>query len=279
MELNHKQLARQLTAVAQQAGCVEMEVYRRDIEVNLKSDNSPVTEADRLAENIILKALSEIAPDIPIISEEAASQGSIPHVGPQFFLVDPLDGTKEFVRKSDEFTINIALIEKGEVVFGLVYAPAKQMLFVTLAGNKAVATQLDPCGPTVTFDELAFRPIITRAPPSEGITVVASRSHMTDETRTYIDRFHVAELASAGSSLKFCLLAEGKADLYPRFGPTMEWDTAAGHAILKAAGGEVVNASGAQLLYGQNASNLRNPHFIAVGRRGVLDKIMLDQAN
>ncbi len=268
MQMNHvKMLAEKLILTAQNAGRAEMEIYQQGFTVERKSDDSPVTQADRLAEAIILRDLSEIAPDIPVVAEEAASEGHIPQITDRFFLVDPLDGTKEFIKKSHEFTVNIALIEKGQPVFGLVYAPALKQLYITLANDQAAKAELDAFGPIRPMEELDLQPIRTRKPPQNGLTVVASKSHMTDETRAYIEQFKVAHLQSAGSSLKFCLLASGEADLYPRFGPTMEWDTAAGHAVLNAAGGEVVMENQAPLSYGKTKDGFLNPSFICRAER------------
>ncbi len=257
------QLAKQLIGTARAAGQAEMEIYRQDFQVERKADNSPVTEADKKAEAIILKQLARIAPDIPVVAEEAASAGDIPQTGARFFLVDPLDGTKEFIRKSGEFTVNIALIEHGRPVFGLVYAPAIGELYLNPGINAAVMGFMAADGPEMSFEEIAFRKITVRAADADGLRVVASKSHMTDETREYIGRFEVKEMKSAGSSLKFCLLARGDADLYPRFGPTMEWDTAAGHAVLSGAGGQVVTEDGTELAYGKAGRGYKNPNFIA----------------
>ncbi len=259
------QLAKQLIATAQAAGRAEMEIYRQDFQVERKSDDSPVTAADRKAEAIILEQLARIAPDIPVVAEEAASAGYIPQTGERFFLVDPLDGTKEFIRKSDEFTVNIALIEHGRPAFGLVYAPAMGELYLTLGSDKAVMGRMIADGPRTCFEEIAFGKITGNKPAVDGLMVVASKSHMTDATKEYIGQFEVKELKNAGSSLKFCLLARGDADLYPRFGPTMEWDTAAGHAVLLSAGGRVVTEDGAPLLYGKTGEGYKNPCFIAWG--------------
>ena len=260
-------LARALISVAQSAGRAEMDVYGREIAVQTKKDNSPVTEADQAAETIILDALETIAPGIPIIAEEAFSAGQVPEIDDLFFLVDPLDGTKEFIKKSHEFTVNIALIEKAEPVFGLVYAPALKALYLTTDRNRAELAHLDPYGTPVTIDDLQFKTISTRKTPENGPAIIASKSHMTDATQNFIARFNVSDQISAGSSLKFCLLAMGDADIYPRFGPTMEWDTAAGHAVLNAAGGVVLREDGSAFTYGHADRGFLNPFFIAWGDR------------
>ena len=243
-----------------------MEVYRRGCDVENKADNSPVTIADRLAEEIILRDLQKIAPDIPVIAEEAAARGNLPQTSEYFFLFDPLDGTKEFIRGSDEFTVNIALIKKGKPVFGLVYAPALKKLYVTPEPGKAVSTTLDPDTDFIKLADMQLQPLATRPPSPKGLNIVASKSHMTEQTSDYIKQFTVQNVVSAGSSLKFCLLAEGQADLYPRFGPTMEWDTAAGHAVLLSAGGKVLRENGEPLDYGKTGQNYLNPFFIAWGQ-------------
>ena len=244
-----------VTATARRAGDLILTIYHGDFAVTAKADASPVTEADERAELMILAELAELTPDIPVVSEEAAAAGRIPEFGARFWLVDPLDGTKEFVKRNGEFTVNIALIENGVPVLGVVHAPA---LGRTYAGaGPGTATLAEAGG--------AARAIQARPVPEEGLTVVASRSHGDTPT---LDAFlagrKVARLTGAGSSLKFCLVAAGEADVYPRFGRTMEWDTAAGHAVLAAAGGRVTDTAGHPLAYGK--PGLDNPHFVAWGR-------------
>ncbi|MBW7849532.1 MAG: 3'(2'),5'-bisphosphate nucleotidase CysQ [Rhodospirillales bacterium] len=244
-----------VTATATRAGALILSIYESDFAVRAKADSSPVTEADELGEAEILKALAELTPDIPVVSEEAAAAGHIPSVDDRFWLVDPLDGTKEFVKRNGEFTVNIALVEHGMPVLGVVHAPA---LGRTFAGSV-------PGGAAVTEPDGRVRLIAVRDVPDEGLTVVASRSHGDP---ALLDAFlagrKAARIANAGSSLKFCLVAAGEADVYPRFGPTMEWDTAAGHAVVLAAGGRVTDADGRPLTYGK--PGFRNPHFIVWGR-------------
>ncbi|KAB0498047.1 3'(2'),5'-bisphosphate nucleotidase CysQ [Pseudomonas moorei] len=239
--------------IARAAGELVLEVYRSDFEVRGKVDASPVTEADERAEALILQALAARTPQIPVISEEAAAAGQVPEVGQCFWLVDPLDGTKEFINRNGEFTVNIALIDNGEPVLGVVLAPALERLFAGARG----------CG---AFIEQARqrRPIRCRAVTQEGLDVVASRSH-GDATALdkFLDGRQVRSLKSAGSSLKICLVAAGEADLYPRLGRTMEWDIAAGHAVLVAAGGQIRTLAGDALRYGK--PGLDNPHFYAHG--------------
>jgi 3'(2'),5'-bisphosphate nucleotidase len=192
-----------------------------------------------------------------VISEEAAAAGRIPEVSQKFFLVDPLDGTKEFISKNGEFTVNIALVEDGVPVAGIVYAPALRRIFWGEKGNGAAQGSVD--------NDVAgsWQPLAVRALPVDGATVVASRSHRDQATEDYLKTIKVKSLASAGSSLKFCLVAAAEADVYPRFGRTMEWDTAAGHAVLLAAGGKVMTVDGPALTYGKRVRGYDNPGFIA----------------
>jgi 3'(2'), 5'-bisphosphate nucleotidase len=194
---------------------------------------------------------------VPVISEEAASAGRIPEVSDSFFLVDPLDGTKEFISRNGEFTVNIALIDKGVPVAGVVYAPALKRIFWGELGKGAAEGRID--------GDVAgqWKGLGVRALPADGAVVVASRSHRDAATDDYLRNVKVKSLCSAGSSLKFCLVAAAEADLYPRFGRTMEWDTAAGHAVLLAAGGTVRTVEGPDLTYGKRARGFDNPGFIA----------------
>jgi 3'(2'), 5'-bisphosphate nucleotidase len=230
-----------------------------------KHDNSPVTAADNDAEAIILEGLREAAPGIPIVSEEAAAGGHIPDFGDQFFLVDPLDGTKEFINKNGEFTVNIALIQHRLPVAGVVYAPAKERMFFSYGPGDAYEQHIGACKDGIGNGALAPRRIAARKPDADGLVVVASRTHRDTKTDEYLNLYKVKEFLAAGSSLKFCLVATGEADLYPRHGRTMEWDTAAGHAVLAAAGGSVTQLDGAPLLYGKTERGLDNPFFVARG--------------
>ena len=230
------------------------------LQVDHKDDRSPVTEADCAADRVIVDGLSQVAPDVPVVTEERVDSHA--NAAARFFLVDPLDGTKEFVSGKGEFTVNIALIEAGAPVLGAVFAPAIGRLFWTPDRGEAVEETgaLDPDGVG------ALRPLTVATPDNAALRVVASKSHRDAETDAYIAQFTVASLVSAGSSLKFCLLASGEADLYPRFGPTSEWDTAAADAVLRAAGGVVDRAEargrdGGALRYGKE--DILNPAFIA----------------
>ena len=259
-------LAERLLGPVQRAGRVIMDHYARDAAYALKADASPVTEADRASERIILDALAEIAPGVPVISEESVPQGRPAQPGPQFFLVDPLDGTREFINKRRDFTVNIALIERGGPRFGLVYAPASADLYWTPAPDRAVRARLEPAEPDVVPTDLERQRLETRPPDPARLTAVASRSHLNEATGRYLEELGVRKFARAGSSLKFCTIARGEADVYPRLSPTMEWDTAAGHAVLAAAGGVVVDLEGAPLSYGHADRAFTNPGFVAWGR-------------
>lgn len=263
-QLDCQQLASRLVRCAHLAGRVIMSHYGR-AEVELKDDRSPVTAADREADAIIVESLKRIAPGVPIVSEESSPAQDI-EPDARFFLVDPLDGTKEFIHQREEFTVNIALIEDRVPCFGLVYAPAASKLYLTLARDRAGLARLDAAGPAPDFAALEFMPLATRAPPAEGMTAAVSRSHLDAETQKYLTGNDIAHTRASGSSMKFCCLAEGQADVYPRFGRTMEWDIAAGHAVLAAAGGTVLNIDGTPFLYGKSEKNFANPGFIAWGR-------------
>ena len=251
--MNQAELLQCVVAVAREAGEAAMTVYRTDFSVRGKADASPVTEADERAEAVILRRLAELTPEIPVISEEQAALGSIPAFDALFWLVDPLDGTKEFIKRNGEFTINIALVDSRRPKLGVVFAPALGRLFAGAGGHGA---QLE--------DAQGRRDIVCRSAPPEGITVVASRSHGdAGALDSFLAGRKIAAQTNAGSSLKFCLVAAGEADLYPRLGRTMEWDTAAGHAVLLAAGGSVATLDGKELCYGK--PGLDNPHFVASG--------------
>ena len=242
------------------AGHAAHEIYTSGFEVERKADQTPVTVADRAAEAIILEHLRKVAPEIPVVAEEEVAAGRLPAYGTEFFLVDPLDGTKEFIQHIGDFTVNIALVRDGDPILGVVYAPVTSALYIGDVPAGRAQRSRHPPGSTHSAPR---DPISVRSAPERGLTVVVSRSHSTPETETYLEKYRVAERVSVGSSLKFCLVAAGEADLYPRLGPTMEWDTAAGHAVLVAAGGSVLAPGGAPMTYGK--SGLRNSHFIAGG--------------
>ncbi|MEM0924052.1 MAG: 3'(2'),5'-bisphosphate nucleotidase CysQ [Pseudomonadota bacterium] len=249
----------ELRDLALKAGQAIMAVYAQpDFETKAKSDASPVTEADLAADKIISEGLAAAFPDIPAVTEEQAESHAQQGLE-RFFLVDPLDGTKEFVQRRGDFTVNIALIEQGRPIIGVVYAPAKGRLFRTL-GQGAVQEQVDEtCAPVPGSES----PIKVSSPDNAALVVVASKSHRDQATDDFIGKFQVADFKAAGSSLKFCLVAGGEADFYPRLGRTMEWDTAAGHAVLLAAGGQVLRFDDkSDLTYGK--SGFENPFFLAV---------------
>jgi 3'(2'),5'-bisphosphate nucleotidase len=259
-----------LCDMALAAGAAIMDVRRGGAEAEVKKDGSPVTVADRRAEAIILAGLKRLAPQTPVVAEEEAAAGRVPSTDGEFFLVDPLDGTKEFLRTTDnrgEFTVNIGLIRDGAPVAGVVFAPALGKLWLARP-DQAWAATVDDRGPGL-FSLGALEPIRVRRVPAGGVTAIASRSHSTPETDAYLDLYPVADRRSVGSSLKFCVVAEGEADLYPRLGRTMEWDTAAGDAVLRAAGGLTVTLDGEPLRYGKrnlaNEADFANPHFVALG--------------
>ncbi len=258
-EFDDDDLQAVLRLIAERAGQVILAHYAEGaaIEVRAKDDASPVTAADEAAEAFILQALETLTPEIPVVAEEAMAAGTQPDIsGGLFWLVDPLDGTKEFLARNGEFTVNIALIQYGEPVAGVVHAPALARTWTGAGPGSATYSQADQ----------PPRGIEVLRPPEDGLVVVASRRHgASQDLDRFLADYDVAEQTEAGSSLKFCLVASGKADLYPRFGRTMEWDTAAGHAVLLAAGGSVTRADdGSPLRYGK--PGFENPHFIARGK-------------
>ena len=252
-----------LTDAASKAGAAIMAHFNAATEVKLKGDNSPVTQADQQSEAVILAALARLAPGIEVVSEESC--GTIGALPRRFFLVDPLDGTKEFIQRRSDFTVNVALIEDGRPSFGLVYAPARALLAVTVADGNAVSAELHPSASGADFSQLRLSTLRARVPDPQGLTALVSLSHLDPETEAYLAKLNIAGRSSVGSSVKFVALARGEADIYPRFGPTMEWDTAAGQAVLEAAGGRVVTLSGEPLRYGKTEAGLRNPSFVAWG--------------
>ena len=266
--MSDSQLLEVMVSAAIEAGRVACAIYRGDFKVETKQDESPVTAADHAAEAIILARLAAAAPTIPVVAEEQVAAGQVPETGREFFLVDPLDGTKEFIQRRGDFTVNIALVRERAPVLGVVYAPAKSQLF----GGDVGAHGAFRSDQSVDAEARASRSDIrVRTPPAVGLTVVASRSHLNAETDQYLRRLKTSTLVSVGSSLKFCLVASGEADVYPRLGPTMEWDTAAGHAVLAAAGGTVINLDSTPFRYGK--PDFRNPSFIATSTLIVLPSV------
>lgn len=244
----------EIIRIADEASERVLHIYQSDFKVHYKEDESPITAADIASHNVIVEGLRNLTPDIPVLSEEGAS---IPWEERKhwrrFWLIDPIDGTREFTQRSGEFTVNIALIDSGEPILGVVTAPALREAFWGLKSEGA--HKRDRTGKVVRIE-------VAESGPCKR--VVASKNHLNEDTRAFIETLGEHELVQAGSSLKFCRLAEGRADVYPRLGPTCEWDTAAAHAVLVAAGGRVETVEGAKLIYGKE--NLLNPFFIAQGR-------------
>jgi 3'(2'), 5'-bisphosphate nucleotidase len=260
--MHRKELAEALVTITEEAGKAILEIYATDFESRSKDDSSPVTEADEKAEAIILERLAALGTGIPVVAEESVAAGHIPDIsGGRFFLVDPLDGTKEFISRNGEFTVNIGLIEGGVPTMGAVHLPALDQSYWGFGEGNAWRRS----GNAVP-EQIAVRPA-----DHDGLVVVASRSHRDSATDDYLADFPVLELVSAGSSLKLCRVAEGAADMYPRLGRTMEWDIAAGHSVLAAAGGfvqvidggDVAGDVGKPLSYGK--PGFENPHFVARG--------------
>ena len=255
--MNYEQLEQTMRQLALAAGDRIMDIYNsEDFDVKAKSDDSPVTEADEAADALISEGLRSAFPDLPLVTEEQANSHAQKVV--TFLIVDPLDGTKEFIHRRGDFTVNIAYVENGMPVRGVVYAPAKERMFYTRADGVSVEED----GPFDTDKPGTLRPIQVAKPNNDSLMVVASKSHRDQATDDYIGKYSVKDMTSAGSSLKFCLVATGEADIYPRLGRTMEWDTAAGQAVLHGAGGKVVQFENhAPLHYGKD--EFANPFFIA----------------
>lgn len=251
-----------LVEAALAGGAAIMPFYAEPIQAWAKADASPVTAADEAAEKAIVAVLARRRSGVPVIAEEAVSRDEVPEPGERFFLVDPLDGTKEFIAGNGEFTVNVALVENGVPVAGVVYAPAMRRLFLGLPDGAREGQVQDGL-------VVAWRPIAARTPSAAQVVAVASRSHSNQETEAFLSEAAVTQRVSIGSSLKFCLIAAGEADIYPRLGRTMQWDTAAGHAVLSAAGGRVERFGGGPLLYGRHLEEpgdaFANPWFVAYG--------------
>lgn len=263
MDDNHRNaLALQFAQIASDAGRIVMDYRGGRASIGIKPDNSPVTDADKDSETIIRGSLARILPGIPVVAEESFDAKNPPRAAAHFILVDPLDGTREFISGRYEFTVNIAYLEDGIPVAGCVYAPALHRIYV--AGKAALRAELMPGGKITSLDQL--RPIATAPYPATGLRALVSRSHGDEKTAALLDSLNVATRETCGSSLKFCRIAEGAADIYPRLAPTMEWDTAAAHAVLVAAGGAVMAPDGSPLRYGKAEAGYRNDGFIAWGR-------------
>ena len=247
--------------LAKKAGQEVLAIYEKDFAVSNKDDASPLTEADLASHRCIVKGLAELTPDIPVLSEESAADETIDRLNwSRYWLIDPLDGTKEFINKNGEFTVNIALIEKHEPVFGVVHAPALNITWWGLMGGQGAFKQNSQEEPV---------PIQVRPRPHnhQDWKVVGSRSHQSDEFKAFMLQYPDAQLISMGSSIKLCLVAEGSADIYPRLGLTSEWDTAAAHAVVEAAGGQVLQYPDMQpLRYNTRAETLLNPYFLVCAK-------------
>lgn len=262
---DHDQVAEIFAKLAVAAGEIVLRHYCRGVPVRTKADSSPVTRADEETEAFLLAELAKALPGMPVIAEEKAARGDLPACGSAFVLVDPLDGTKEFLRENGEFTVNLALIEGGAPRAGAVYAPVSGRLW---AGGDTAWVATVPAGGDLST--AAGRHVIrARVPSQAGLVVLESRSHPDPRLEQHLATVRVVERRKAGSSLKFCLIAEGEADYYPRFGPTMEWDTAAGDAVLRAAGGLTETLDGQPLRYGKALAGYHNPDFVARGARPV----------
>jgi len=250
---NDEALIKSIKQLMWKAGDAILEVYKRDdFGTEIKGDDSPVTQADLAAHNVLVAGLAELTPDIPVVSEEDKASLTIPKANPVYWLIDPLDGTKEFIKRNGEFTCNLALIEHNRVTLGFVGVPALEELYV--GGSAIPSWRTGPAGKGMRIKHVRSSRKITR--------VVASKSHLNEETQAFIDNISGdVELVQAGSSLKFLKIATGDADLYPRLAPTCEWDTAAAQAVLEGAGGKVTQANGGPMIYGKD--EILNPHFIA----------------
>ncbi len=250
--------ADRLATTAEAAGRAILEVRARGFETFTKADASPVTEADRVAEGIVVGAIARLEAPFPVVAEELMAEGTIPAFeGRDFWLIDALDGTKEFVKGGTDFTVNVALIQAGLPVLGVVHAPARAETYVGVVDPGGTARRADVRRGGKTS------PLVARQRPSRVI-IAGSRSHeVADEMNKFLDTYDVADRLVVGSSIKFCMVAEGRADLYPRFGPTSEWDTAAGHAVLRAAGGRVHTFDGVELAY--KKPGYLNGRFLAEG--------------
>jgi 3'(2'), 5'-bisphosphate nucleotidase len=265
MKHSNNELARILARICLDAGSAIMQIYTHASQnvllSNAKADGSPLSTADQAAENIVIEALTQSFPGIQIIAEESHSLSSSPAANKRFFLVDALDGTREFIERRPEFTVNIALIENGKPVIGAVYSPASGELYL---GGTCAYAGLNDITQNLYPHELPKLKRIKARPRQTPLKATISRAHMDEKTSRFLEDCNVQETISVGSSIKFCRIAEGLADIYPRFSPTMEWDTAAGHAIVNAAGGTVLMPDGTPLIYGKQG--YKNGPFVAWGK-------------
>jgi 3'(2'), 5'-bisphosphate nucleotidase len=248
-----------LTTLVARASTLILEIAAKGVTHRLKDDRSPVTAADEAAETLILEGLAQLLPGVPVLAEEMAASGKYPVLDTSFIVVDPLDGTKEFIAGSDEFTVNIGIVTGGVPMAGVVAAPKRGLLWRGVVGAKAERLKLLPDGAHQA------EPIRTRPWPAQGAVATMSRSHLDQRTQALLERLGPLDHRPSGSSVKFCLIAEGQADVYPRLAPVCEWDVAAAHAVLSAAGGVVIAPDGGPVAYGQAARKFLVPSFIAWG--------------
>ena len=268
--LDHMTLVNALMPAVLAAGATLLRYRAQGVEVERKADDSPVTAADREAEETVLAALARAAPDVPVIAEEQVAAGRVPVFGNRAFLVDALDGTREFVAGGEDFTVNVGLVEGGVPTFGIVLAPAAGRLFATLGPQRAAEAHVSPAVMSAAGPMPELSDIATTEPDLAALRVLASRSHPAPGTTAFLSKLKVGRMTGVGSSLKFGMVAAGEADVYPRFGPTSAWDTAAGHAVLLAAGGTVTNSEGVPLTYLGSRDSFLNPAFIAWGRASMV---------
>lgn len=261
--IDRVEIARLFTDLSIAAGREILAVRQAGVETRLKNGVEPVTEADTRAEAVILLGLARALPDIPVIAEEQTADQGLGASADSFILVDPVDGTKEFISGRDDFTVNIALIVSGEPVVGVVFAPMHNEVFVGIHADRGRAA-FRLTGPD--YDVKDADVLATRQYGSEGLVATVSRSHRDPQTDEFLQKLNISGTDASGSSLKFCRIAQGKADVYPRFGPTMEWDTAAAHAVLTAAGGRVLCPEGKPFVYNKTSTGFRNGFFVAWGR-------------
>lgn len=274
--LDRERLADALLPAVLAAGRVEMKRWDDDdLTVRMKSDDTPVTEADHEAEELLVTALAAVAPGVLVIGEEKFEQTRAPRGSEPFFLVDPLDGTHDFIEHIPEFTVNVALIEHGRPVFGMIYAPALNALFVTTAPDCARMALIECHQSTTSLKDCRSRPIQTRTSDPDNLIAFSSRKYSDAETCEILKKMGTCAATPVGSSLKFCLIARGYGDVYVRRGPTSEWDTAAGEAILDAAGGEVTTFDGGKIIYGGAERRYLNPFFVAWGDPSLKDRATL----
>ncbi len=265
-------LGQALLPAVLEAGRLELAHMSSGVVIEQKADNSPVTSADREAEAIIVASLARAMPNVPVVAEEAAADGRLPAPSQRFFLVDALDGTRLFIRGKPEFSINIALIDNGRPVFGLIYAPAFARLYMTKADRLSYVAALQPDAADDVVSALPWQQLVSRAPDFDNLTAFNSPT-ASGPSGELLKALGVAAQRQLGSSLKFCHLAAGEGDLYVRLGNTFEWDTAAGQAILEAAGGTVTGVDGEALTYGHASRGYLNPHFVAWGRQPLFDRL------